>query len=173
MIRKLKKQQKSSRLWRSSRAQVHDTMPSEKDVTAKNQEIIAQNGFDPLSSGLWARRASAAPLSCIMIGWQSMKRRNLEWIILRIRPLPSDLSYLYFQQALWSVATPCFRGRDSQVPVSARPYFAHSLAYCWSRGICYRCANPQSSLYLLNHQQSNVDANPQLHSQHIFYIQLF
>ena len=45
----------------------HNSSKNCGDLLRKSK-VIAENGFDPLPSGLWARRASAAPLSC---GWRT------------------------------------------------------------------------------------------------------
>jgi hypothetical protein len=41
-------------------------------VTFRNskKKNLAESGFDPPSSGLWARRASAAPLSFVIDWWR-------------------------------------------------------------------------------------------------------
>lgn len=48
----------------------------EEAKEAKRNRRIAPTGFDPVTSGLWARRASAAPTSC------SIDRVNVLWLLL-------------------------------------------------------------------------------------------
>ena len=48
-----------------------------KQINVKNTKILAERGFDPRTSGLWAQHASTAPLCFRWHGWQRLFQKCL------------------------------------------------------------------------------------------------
>ena len=53
---------------------------NQRNSKKEKKRNLAEDGFDPSSSGLWARRASAAPFS--LNGWESSQQKNYKYRIL-------------------------------------------------------------------------------------------
>ena len=48
----------------------------------KIKKFLAERGFDPRTSGLWAQHASAAPLCCVITPIKNIFKYNVQSILL-------------------------------------------------------------------------------------------